>query len=65
MQPTEAVRKTAVEIVQRYDLRAADAFQLAAGLEWCQNSPRERILLTSDDRLLQAALLVGFAAKRV
>lgn len=65
IQPTEAVRKRAIEIIQRYDLPAADAFQLAAGLEWCQNSPQGRILLTSDDRLLQAALMVGFAAKCV
>ena len=32
--PSNEVRAKAQQIVERYDLRAADAFQLAAALEW-------------------------------
>jgi predicted nucleic acid-binding protein len=54
-----------MQIVQHYDLRAADALQLAAALEWCQDAPQRRVLLTADDKLLQAATLAGFAAAHV
>ena len=65
IQPTDAVRSKAIQIVERYDLRAADSLQLAAALEWCQDNPQGRILLTADDKLLQASILAGFAAARV
>lgn len=45
-----------------YDLRAADAFQLAAALEWCDGAPQGRTFLTADTRLFQAAILSGFDA---
>ena len=63
--PSNSVRARAQQMVEKYDLRAADAFQLAAALEWCESSPQGRVLLTSDDRLLQAALLTSFDARRV
>jgi len=65
IQPIDAVRARAVHMVERYDLRAADALQLAAALEWCGDAPQGRILLTGDDRLLQAAMLSGFDARRI
>ena len=65
IEPSEAVRTNAGKIVERYDLRAADAFQLAAALEWCEGLPQGRTLLTADERLFQAALLSGFAALRI
>ena len=30
-----------MQLAERYDLRAADALQLAAALGWCENAPRE------------------------
>jgi hypothetical protein len=36
IQPSDALRATSIQFVDRYDLRAADSFQLAAGLEWCE-----------------------------
>lgn len=60
--PSDGVRATAQQIVQQYDLRAGDAFQLAAAMEWCGDDPHEHAFLTADGRLFQAALLSGFDA---
>ena len=65
MQSTEAIRAKAASLVERHDLRAGDALQLAAALEWCDNQPRGRAFLTADRRLREAALLNGFDAGRL
>ncbi|HET9741379.1 MAG TPA: type II toxin-antitoxin system VapC family toxin [Terriglobales bacterium] len=65
IQPSDAIRTRASLLVQRYDLRASDSLQLAAALEWCQDAPSGRILLTADRRLREAALLSGFDAKHL
>jgi predicted nucleic acid-binding protein len=65
IQPSDALRATSMQLVDRYDLRAADSFQLAAALEWCEYAPQERIFLTTDQKLREAALLSGFDAKRM
>jgi len=43
-----------------YRLRAADAFQLAAALAWCEGHPRGERFLSLDDRLRDAARREGF-----
>ena len=53
------------QLLERYDLRAADALQLAAALGWCENAPRGRVFLTADQKLREAALLSGFDAKEI
>jgi uncharacterized protein len=63
--PSSEVRAKAQQIVERYDLRAADAFQLAAALEWCGDLPQGRKLLTADTRLSQSAVLCGFDALNI
>ncbi len=63
IQPSGTVRARAIDLVDRYDLRSADSFQLAAALEWCEEAPQGRIFLTADERLREAALLSGFDAK--
>ena len=63
--PTERIQKRAIELSARYDLRAGDALQLAAALEWCKDAPDGVIFLSADQRLRQAANLVGFDAKSV
>jgi predicted nucleic acid-binding protein len=63
--PSNAVRASAQKIVEQYDLRAGDALQLAAALEWCADVPRGRKFLTADTRLFQAALLCGFDALNI
>jgi predicted nucleic acid-binding protein len=60
VQPSDALRAQAALLVNHYDLRAADALQLAAALEWCGNTPQGRVFVTADQTLLQAAILSGF-----
>src|SRR6266566_2418687 len=42
IQPSDVLRAKATQLVDRYDLRAADALQLAAALEWCGHVPQGR-----------------------
>ena len=65
IQPSDVLRAKATQLVDRYDLRAADALQLAAALEWCQDIPQGRVFLTADQKLREAAVLTGFEAKRM
>jgi uncharacterized protein len=65
IQPSDAVRAKGIQLVDRYDLRAADALQLAAALEWCEDAPRDRIFLTADQKLREAAMLSGFDTNKM
>ena len=65
IQPSDALRATSIKLVDRYDLRAADSFQLAAALEWCEYAPQGRVFLSADQKLRDAALLSGFDAKQM
>jgi predicted nucleic acid-binding protein len=65
VRPSDALRTRAIGFVDRYDLRAADGLQLAAGMEWCGDDPRGRIFLSADKRLREAALLSGFDAPKI
>jgi hypothetical protein len=64
IQPSDRLRTTSMQLVERYD-RAADSFQLAAALEWCEYVPEGRIFLSVDQKLRDAALLTGFDAKQM
>ncbi|HMD97309.1 MAG TPA: hypothetical protein VKM93_08300 [Terriglobia bacterium] len=44
IQPSDALLANAAQLVDRYDLRAADALQLAAALVWCEDFPPEPCL---------------------
>ncbi len=65
IQPSGALRTKAVQLVDRYDLRAADSLQLAAALEWCEDFPHGRVFLTADEKLREAATLAGFTATQM
>lgn len=65
IQPSDALRTEAGQLVGRYDLRAADALHSAAALVWCQHAPAGRIFLTADQKLREAALLCGFDANQM
>jgi predicted nucleic acid-binding protein len=65
IQPSDALRTKALQLVDQFDLRAADSLQLAAAIEWCEDAPQGRIFLTIDERLREAALLTGFDAKHI
>jgi hypothetical protein len=65
IQPSDTLRSEAVELVDRYDLRAADSLQLAAALAWCEGAPQGRVFLTADEKLGEAAMLSGFEARPI
>ena len=48
VQPTIRVRDLAELQIDRYSLRAADALQLAAALDWCNERPKRRNFLCCD-----------------
>lgn len=59
VQPGDGVREQALRLLRLHPLRAADALQLAAALEWA-GSPHEGTFVTFDDRLHDAAQREGF-----
>ncbi|HMN95249.1 MAG TPA: hypothetical protein PKC43_02680 [Phycisphaerales bacterium] len=59
IRPSEAVREHALRVLRLHALRAADALQLAAALDWI-GTPPDGAFLTLDDRLREAALREGF-----
>lgn len=61
--PTEKVRSLAEELPDAYQLRAADATQLAAALVWCRERPKRRPLVCFDERLRTAASGLGFSVR--
>lgn len=65
IQPSDALRSKAAQLVERYKLRAADALQLAAALEWCEDVPQGRVFLTADQKLSEAAVRSGFDGRRI
>jgi predicted nucleic acid-binding protein len=56
----EHVKTQAQRLLRLHTLRAADALQLAAAVEWAGGRPAGRILLTFDARLAAAARREGF-----
>lgn len=59
MQPGDAVRDQALRAVRLHPLRAADALQLAAALEWA-GTPAGEAFVSFDERLQAAAQREGF-----
>ena len=60
VQPGEAVREQALRLLRLHPLRAADALQLAAAVEWA-GSPPVGGFVSFDERLSAAAQREGFA----
>jgi predicted nucleic acid-binding protein len=58
--PSAKLARDARALLEVYPLRAADALQLAAALEWCEGRPKGKVFLTFDQRLREAAGLAGF-----
>lgn len=59
VQPSDAVHEQALRILRLHPLRAADAMQLAAALEW-SGSPPSGVFVSFDQRLNAAARREGF-----
>lgn len=60
IQPTEDLRALAESMLDRYDIRAADALQLAAAYTWSVSRPFNRPFISGDKKLLHAAQQAGF-----
>ena len=60
VQPSETLRGTADRLLAVHTLRAADAFQLAAALHWCQRQTTNKDLISFDSRLREAGYREGF-----
>lgn len=60
IQPGDAVREQANRVLRLHPLRAADALQLAAALEWA-GSPPQGAFVSFDERLQAAAHREGFS----
>ncbi|HET7870899.1 MAG TPA: type II toxin-antitoxin system VapC family toxin [Terriglobales bacterium] len=58
--PTDALRESALQLLEKHDLRAADSLQLAAALTWCKQRPSKRTFICADQRLSRAAQAIGF-----
>ena len=58
--PHQSVRVLAATVLERHDLRAADALQLAAALVLCREHPRGRAFVCFDAKLAGAADAEGF-----
>ena len=56
----DKVRELAIDLLNHYPLKAADSFQLAASLIWCDERPARRTFVCADQRLSRAARSVGF-----
>lgn len=63
--PGDQIRESAAASLDRFELRAADAVQLAASLTWCDQRPRKRIFISSDHRLSAAARSAGFSVLHI
>jgi predicted nucleic acid-binding protein len=59
VQPGDGIRDQALRLLRLHPLRAADALQLAAALEW-SGTPAAGVFMTFDDRLRSAAHREGF-----
>ncbi len=59
VQSGDAVREQSLRLLRLHPLRAADALQLAAAVEWA-GTPPEGGFVTCDDRLRDAAQREGF-----
>ena len=59
--PSDSLQDLAVQLLDTYELRAADSLQLAAALTWCQYRPSRRAFLSADQRLSKCAAADGFS----
>jgi len=60
IQPTDSLRGAAERLLAVHPLRAADAFQLAAGLQWCRGQTAGMSIVSFDGRVGSAAQKEGF-----
>jgi uncharacterized protein len=65
VQPSNQLRARAIRLLDRHNLRAADALQLAAAVEWCEGTPEGNKFLAADEKLCGAAENLGFDVQEI
>jgi len=65
VEPSEELRDRAESLIDRFPLKGADAFQLAAAWVWCLGRPRNRPFISGHAQLLDAARQLGFQSIEV
>lgn len=60
VEPSDGLRDRAARLLDVHQLRAADALQLAAALDWCEESTAGAGFVCLDQRLRAAATREGF-----
>jgi len=60
VQPGATLRRTAERLLAVHPLRAADALQLAAALQWCRGQTTDQGFVSFDTRLRETAYKEGF-----
>lgn len=60
VEPAEGLRERAIRLLGLHALSAADALQLAAALDWCEEQTTGAGFVCLDERLRAAALREGF-----
>lgn len=63
IQPGDTLRRLAEQMVFRHGLKAMDALQLAAAVDWGGGSGRGLEFVSFDEQLSRAAALEGFRAR--
>lgn len=60
IRPLDELRLSIVRVSIRHPLKAADCFQLAAALAWCEGETNGKGFVCLDERLCDAAVDEGF-----
>jgi predicted nucleic acid-binding protein len=61
--PSRSILVRARLLVETYPLRAADALQMAAALDYFETLPKGNVFITADQRLADAAHQSGFSVE--
>jgi hypothetical protein len=61
--PSSTILAQAHSLLELYPLRAADALQLAAAMEYFEYSPKSNVFITADQRLAYPAARCGFSVE--
>jgi predicted nucleic acid-binding protein len=61
--PSTTIAALACSLLELFPLRAADALQLAAAMEYCEHQPQGKVFVTADKRLADAARSTGFTVE--
>jgi|CZKF01.1.fsa_nt_gi predicted nucleic acid-binding protein len=65
IEPTSSIAARACSLLELYPLRAADALQLSAALNACEDKPQSNVFITADQRLADAARQSGFSVEYI